>query len=322
MSASHTVYMFQMLQHYFRVLQHPIEVKIFTASLQTAFSIGDDRRDRDEDYFGAPDPPLDTEEDDTAPIDYKYRHHPPLQRHFLPPSIISSDQYFVSSHIRYLHRHINSTPSRTLHTIFTMVGFFTLMAVPALFLGAIAAPVKAPAAALVEKRESSSTFDMINEAHQEVIPYCAAITEAAHDMTPYSTESENNTSITTINNNVQNITIIINNINNNVNNNGGDVNNDDLEDLLEELLDVITGALDQIDDTLDTVSDTLSKSFCFHDLYMRHPDRVVADLVQSLSDLLTALNVPDLIDALSGLLGSGSGSSGTGLLGGGLLGIL
>ncbi|KAK5725351.1 hypothetical protein LTR15_003536 [Elasticomyces elasticus] len=186
-----------------------------------------------------------------------------------------------------------------------MVGFFTLMAVPALFFGAIAAPVKAPEAALVEKRESSSTFDMINEAHQEVIPYCAAITEAAHDMTPYSTESENNTSITTINNNVQNITIIINNINNNINNNnGGDVDNDDLEDLLEELLDVITGALDQIDDTLDTVSDTLT------------------DLVQSLSDLLTALNVPDLIDALSGLLGSGSGSSGTGLLGGGLLGIL
>ncbi|KAK5700232.1 hypothetical protein LTR17_023110 [Elasticomyces elasticus] len=187
-----------------------------------------------------------------------------------------------------------------------MVGFFTLMAVPALLLGAIAAPVKAPEAALVEKRESSSTFDMINEAHSEVIPYCTAITEAAHDMTPYSTESQNNTSITTINNNVQNITIIINNINTNINNNGGDVDNDDLEDLLEELLDVITGALDQIDDTLDTVSDTLT------------------DLVKSLSDLLTALNVPDLIDALSGLLDgtSGSGSSGTGLVGGLLSGIL
>ncbi|KAK4888755.1 hypothetical protein LTR27_012402 [Elasticomyces elasticus] len=272
--------MSQMLRHHFRILQRPIQVKIFTAASNVAF------RSRTIDIAAV----RTASEFRTLPltqerrIDYKYRHHPPIQPFFFPPSTISSDQYFISSYIRYFHRHINSTPSRTLHTIFTMIGFFSLMAVPALFLGAIAAPVKAPEAALVEKPE------------------------AAHDMTPYSTESENNTSITTINNNVQNITIIINNINNNINNNGVDANDNDLEGLLQELVDLINNILTDVDNTLGTVSDLVDRLLV-----------QVQNLVGSLSDLLTNLGVPGLLAGLDlgNLLGGTSGSGSTSI--GGIL---
>lgn len=58
-----------------------------------------------------------------------------------------------------------------------MKSFFSVLALPALFIGAIAAPASAPETAIVEKRQLASAYSIVESLYAEVQTYTGAISK-------------------------------------------------------------------------------------------------------------------------------------------------
>jgi len=56
--------------------------------------------------------------------------------------------------------------------------YFSILAVPALFMGAFAAPASAPATAVVEKRQTSSAYSIVEALYSDIQQYTGSISSS------------------------------------------------------------------------------------------------------------------------------------------------
>ncbi|KAK3069072.1 hypothetical protein LTR53_012869 [Teratosphaeriaceae sp. CCFEE 6253] len=87
--------------------------------------------------------------------------------------------------------------------------FFSVLALPALFISAIAAPVAAPETAIVEKRQSADAYAIVDSLYTNVQQYTGAINETAVSLHANSTATQNATAATAFITNVEAITTAV-----------------------------------------------------------------------------------------------------------------
>ncbi|KAK3071052.1 hypothetical protein LTR53_009362 [Teratosphaeriaceae sp. CCFEE 6253] len=121
---------------------------------------------------------------------YHHTHSPKLNSIFLGPIKLSTHSISQSTSI--------------------MKGtFFSVLALPALFISAIAAPVAAPETAIVEKRQSADAYAIVDSLYTNVQQYTGAINETAASLHANSTATQNATAATAFITNVEAITTAV-----------------------------------------------------------------------------------------------------------------
>ena len=95
---------------------------------------------------------------------------PPSHHHSLHQTLLSQFH-----HINYTSFSYRTNPIQTTYSINMRTSFFSILALPALFLGAIAAP--APEAAVVEKRQLASAYSIVDALYADIKTYTGAISQ-------------------------------------------------------------------------------------------------------------------------------------------------
>ncbi|KAI7198683.1 hypothetical protein KC343_g8498 [Hortaea werneckii] len=180
------------------------------------------------------------------------------------------------------------------------ISFFSVLALPAFFLGAVAAPSEVPETAVVEKRQVGDAYSIVESLYSEIQQYTGSINETAAGLNSDSSLVQNETAATSFISNIEAITSAINEAKSEIDdlssgNSTGLLRRQTdtvLASLVENLLLEVSGALNNIVGTLGLTSLLGSLN----------------PLVSSLSQLLLSLrdvvdNLLELVkDLLDGLL--------------------
>lgn len=89
--------------------------------------------------------------------------------------------------------------------------FFSVLALPALFISSFAAPAANPGADLVEKRsEATEAYSIVESLYSEIKQYTGAINSTAAGLSASSSAADNDTAAATFRTNVESITSAVN----------------------------------------------------------------------------------------------------------------
>ncbi|GAB1729174.1 hypothetical protein NU195Hw_g6030t1 [Hortaea werneckii] len=166
--------------------------------------------------------------------------------------------------------------------------FFSVLALPAFFLGAVAAPSEVPETAVVEKRQVGDAYSIVESLYSEIQQYTGSINETAAGLNSDSSLVQNETAAASFISNIEAITSAIDEAKSEIDdlssgNSTGLLRRQTdtaLASLVENLLLEVSGALNNIVGTLGLTSLLGSLN----------------PLVSSLSQLL--LSLKDVVDNL------------------------